>query len=72
QMARGKGVRMQKYKDGGIKDARVFNLEDGLSWQDSAGRTHLRTKNELKEWMGDRAQAGRMVPKGFPRSGRFS
>lgn len=72
QMARGKGVRMQRYKDGGIKDARVFNLEEGLSWQDSAGRTYLRSKDELKEWMGDRAQAGRMVPKGFPRGGRFS
>ncbi len=72
QMARGKGVRMQKYKDGGIRDTRVFNLEDGLSWQDSAGRTHIRTKDELKEWMGDRAQAGRLVPKGFPRGGRFS
>ncbi|MCP4072403.1 MAG: DNA topoisomerase IV subunit A [Hyphomicrobiales bacterium] len=72
RMARGKGVRMQKYKDGGIKDARVFDLDEGLSWQDSAGRTHIRSKDELKEWMGDRAQAGRLVPKGFPRGGRFS
>ena len=72
QMSRGKGVRMQKYKDGCIKDARVFKLEDGLTWQDSAGRTYLKAKDELREWMGDRAQAGRMVPKGFPRGGRFS
>jgi topoisomerase-4 subunit A len=71
QMARGKGVRMQKYKDGGIKDARVFDLEDGLTWRDSAGRTYTRSKVELKEWLGDRAQAGRMVPKGFPRGGKF-
>jgi topoisomerase-4 subunit A len=72
QMTRGKGVRMQKYKDGGIKDARVFKLDEGLTWQDSAGRTYVRDKDELREWLGDRAQAGRMVPKGFPRGGRFS
>jgi len=71
QMSRGKGVRLQKYKDGGIKDARVFNLADGLTWEDSAGRTHTRSKDELDEWLGDRAQAGRMVPKGFPRGGKF-
>ncbi|MCP4182131.1 MAG: DNA topoisomerase IV subunit A [Hyphomicrobiales bacterium] len=72
QMTRGKGVRLQKYKDGGIKDARVFKLDEGLTWQDSAGRTYVRGKDELREWLGDRAQAGRMVPKGFPRGGRFS
>ena len=71
EMTRGKGVRLQKYKDGGIKDARTFDLEDGLTWQDSAGRNHVKTKDELLEWMGERAQAGRMVPKGFPRNGKF-
>ena len=71
EMGRGKGVRLQKYKDGGVKDVRVFNLADGLSWEDSAGRTFTRSKDELTEWTGERAQAGRMVPKGFPRGGKF-
>ncbi|MEZ5811737.1 MAG: DNA gyrase C-terminal beta-propeller domain-containing protein, partial [Rhizobiaceae bacterium] len=71
EMARGKGVRLQKYKDGGVKDLKTFTLEDGLSWQDSADRTFTRPAAELGEWIGVRAAAGRMVPKGFPRSGRF-
>ena len=72
EMTRGKGVRLQRYKDGGIADVRCFTLADGLTWEDSAGRVHTRNAEELKEWMGDRAQAGRTVPKGFPRSGKFS
>ena len=71
EMTRGKGVRLQKYKDGGIKDAKVFVSTDGLSWSDSAARTHTREVGELKEYFGERAQAGRMVPKGFPRNGKF-
>ncbi|MGY5802598.1 DNA topoisomerase IV subunit A [Rhizobium sp. LEGMi12c] len=72
EMSRGKGVRLQKYKDGGISDIRCFVIADGLTWEDSAGRTFTKTKDELVEWLGDRAGAGRAVPKGFPRSGRFS
>ena len=72
EMTRGKGVRLQKYKDGGVSDARAFALEEGLSWEDSAGRTFTKDKDELAEWMGDRAAAGRIAPKGFPRSGKFS
>src|SRR5690606_3903342 len=71
EMARGKAVRLQKYKDGGVCDIKTFNLADGLTWQDSAERTFTRTKEELVEWMGARASAGRMVPKGFPRTGKF-
>lgn len=71
EMSRGKGVRLQKYKDGGIKDARTFKLEDGLVWQDSAERNHTKTKEDLFEYIGERAQAGRMAPKGFPRNGKF-
>ncbi|MEE9315091.1 MAG: DNA topoisomerase IV subunit A [Rhizobiaceae bacterium] len=71
EMGRGKGVRLQKYKDGGIKDAKPFTKSNGLSWTDSAARTHTRDVNELKEYVGERAQAGRMVPKGFPRNGKF-
>jgi topoisomerase-4 subunit A len=72
EMGRGKGVRLQKYKDGGIKDVRVFNKEDGLTWEDSAKRTHNRSMEELVEYSGERAQAGRVAPKGFPKNGRFS
>jgi topoisomerase-4 subunit A len=72
EMTRGKGVRIQKYKDGGIKDVTLFKLEDGLTWLDSSARAHNRSKEELIEYMGARAGAGRMVPKGFPRSGKFS
>ena len=72
EMARGKGVRLQRYKDGGVSDIRCFAIADGLTWDDSAGRNFVRSKEELVEWLGDRATAGRTVPKGFPRSGRFS
>ncbi|WP_018687556.1 DNA topoisomerase IV subunit A [Ahrensia kielensis] len=72
EMTRGKGVRLQKFKDGGIKDVTLFKLEEGLTWFDSSSRAHNRTKEELAEYMGARAGAGRMVPKGFPRSGKFS
>jgi topoisomerase-4 subunit A len=72
EMARGKGVRLQRYKDGGTIDARTFAIASGLTWQDSSGRTFTRLAAELDEWRSARATAGRMVPKGFPRSGRFS
>jgi topoisomerase-4 subunit A len=71
EMARGKGVRLQRYKDGGLSDIKTFALADGLTWQDSSGRTFTRPKEELAEWLGDRAQAGRLAPKGFPRTGKF-
>jgi topoisomerase-4 subunit A len=70
-MSRGKGVRLQKYKDGGISDARVFALKDGLTWKDSAGRTFTVVKPELNDWIGARAEAGRLPPKGFPKNNRF-
>jgi topoisomerase-4 subunit A len=70
EMSRGKGVRLQKYKDGGLSDIRAFRLKDGLTWTDSSGR--LFTVTDLAEWIGERAGAGRIVPKGFPRSNRFS
>ncbi|MBF9052512.1 DNA topoisomerase IV subunit A [Roseobacter sp. HKCCD9010] len=70
EMGRGKGVRLQKYKDGGLSDACAFALSEGLSWSDPAGRT--RTEADLTEWMGKRASAGRMAPRGFPRDNRFT
>lgn len=70
EMARGKGVRLQKYKDGSLSDLTTFSLAQGLSWKDPAGRT--RTETELGEWLGARASAGRMAPRGFPRENRFT
>ena len=72
EMTRGEGERLQRYKDGGISDIRCFAIDQGLTWEDSAGRLFTKTKDELVEWLGDRATAGRLVPKGFPRSGKFS
>jgi topoisomerase-4 subunit A len=70
EMARGKGVRLQKYKDGGLSDVTTFTRADGLSWKDPAGRT--RTQSDLAEWEGRRAGSGRMAPRGFPRDNRFT
>ncbi|NNE54167.1 MAG: DNA topoisomerase IV subunit A [Sulfitobacter sp.] len=70
EMGRGKGVRLQKYKDGGLSDATTFYSAEGLSWHDPAGRT--RTENDLVEWTGKRASAGRMAPRGFPRDNKFT
>jgi topoisomerase-4 subunit A len=69
EMARGAGVALQKYREGGLKDAKVFTFAEGLSWK-SGERT--RTETNLRDWVGERAQAGRMPPSGFPRSGKFS
>jgi topoisomerase-4 subunit A len=68
QMTRGRGVRLQKYKDGGLSDAKTFDAEDGLTWI-NAGRTF--TVKGFADWLGNRAQAGRMPPNGFPKSNRF-
>ncbi|MBB3949756.1 DNA topoisomerase IV subunit A [Aureimonas jatrophae] len=72
EMTRGKGVRLQRYKDGGLADLKTFRLADGLTWTDTAGRVFNRSEIELRDWYADRAQAGRLVPKGFPKSGRFT
>jgi topoisomerase-4 subunit A len=71
EMARGKGTRLQRYKDGGVSDAKVFAIADGLTWLDSAGRTFTVVKADLKDWIGNRAEAGRLPPKGFPKNNRF-
>ena len=70
EMSRGKGVRLQKYRDGGLSDARTFELSKGLAWLDPAGRT--RTVKELDNWQGSRATAGRMAPRGFPQGNKFT
>src|SRR6202049_4465622 len=71
EMGRGRGVRLQRYKDGGLSDIRAFDIDDGLSWTDSADRTTTLTKRDLSDWIGKRADAGRIAPKGFPKSNRF-
>ena len=69
EMPRGKGVKLQSYREGALRDAAVFNAEDGASWTDAAGRT--RVWADWRDWLGRRAGAGRLAPKGFPASKRF-
>ncbi|NIJ39989.1 topoisomerase-4 subunit A [Parvibaculum indicum] len=64
EMTRGKGVRLQRYKDGGLGDVKTFTLKQGLIAYDRSNRA--RTFDSLKDWLGQRAQAGRLPPKGFP------
>ena len=71
EMSRGKGMILQRFKGGGLSDVRVFKKADGLTWLDPAGRTFTLTWRELRDWLGVRAQAGRIAPKGFPRSNKF-
>ncbi|HWA44914.1 MAG TPA: DNA topoisomerase IV subunit A [Hypericibacter adhaerens] len=68
EMTRGRGVILQKYKDGGLSDVKSFRLKAGLTWR-SGDRS--RTETALKDWVGQRAQAGRLPPQGFPRSNKF-
>jgi len=72
EMARGSGVRLQRYKDGGLSDVKTFKGAEGLGWTDGAGRAFSMTLKELTDWRGNRADAGRLAPKGFPRSNKFS
>jgi topoisomerase-4 subunit A len=71
-MSRGSGVRLQRHRDGGLSDARVFHLADGLTWTDTSGRNWTVAKSDLGDWLGNRGDAGRLPPKGFPKSNRFS
>jgi len=72
ELPRGKGVRLQRYKEGGLSDLKIFAGDAGLTWLDSAGRTFTLKGEDLREWLGHRAEAGRLPPKGFPRSNRFT
>ncbi len=71
EMARGQGVTLQRYRDGGLSDAIAFRLEDGLSWALGGESGRVRTEPDLTSWRGARGAAGRMPPMGFPRSNRF-
>ncbi|TRD10631.1 DNA topoisomerase IV subunit A [Erythrobacter insulae] len=70
-MARGQGVMLQRYRDGGLSDAITFKLEDGLSWQMGGSGERTRTENEIWQWKVARSAAGRLPPQGFPKNNRF-
>ena len=70
ELDRGKGVRMQKLKDSILSDVITFQVEGGLEWKDSSGRKKV--EKDISNWIGKRAQAGKLVPKGFPRNARFN
>lgn len=69
EMARGKGVKIQSFGDGGLVDIKTFAKADGLTWIDTAGRQQ--SADDWKDWMGKRAQSGRLAPRGFNKNGRF-
>src|SRR4051794_38784135 len=71
EMSRGRGVRLQKYRDGGLSDITTFDSKQALTWRDSADREFSATMKELADWRGNRADAGRLPPKGFPKSNKF-
>ncbi|HMA55739.1 MAG TPA: DNA gyrase C-terminal beta-propeller domain-containing protein, partial [Pseudolabrys sp.] len=71
EMGRGRGVRLQRYKEKGLSDVTTFNGDDGLTWTDGAGRSFTLPMKELKDWCGNRADAGRIAPKGFPKNNKF-
>ena len=70
ELARGKGVRLQKFKDGELSDMVSFQEEEGLVWKDSSGRKKV--ERNISNWIGKRAQSGKIVPKGFPRNNKFN
>ena len=69
EMTRGRGVILQRHRLGGLVDAKVFRLAEGLTWRQ--GENRIRTETDLAPWRGARGAAGRSVPQGFPRSNRF-
>jgi topoisomerase-4 subunit A len=71
EMGRGRGVRLQRYKEKGLSDVTTFRADAGLSWTDTAGRSFTLPMKELKDWRGNRADAGRIAPKGFPKNNKF-
>jgi topoisomerase-4 subunit A len=71
RMARGQGVQMQRYRDGGLSDAVAFRMSDGLSWTMGGESGRTRTEADMTPWRVARGAAGRMPPVGFPRDNRF-
>jgi topoisomerase-4 subunit A len=71
EMARGQGVTLQRYRDGGLSDAITFTLAEGLSWTMGGESGRTRTENEIGMWKVARGAAGRLPPQGFPKDNRF-
>jgi topoisomerase-4 subunit A len=71
EMAKGQGVTLQRYKDGGLSDAKCFRLSEGLSWAMGGEGNRTRTETDLTQWRVARGAAGRLPPQGFPRNNRF-
>jgi topoisomerase-4 subunit A len=71
ELARGQGVQLQRYCDGGLADARTFRMEEGLSWAMGGDSGRTRSETDLTPWRAARGAAGRMPPTGFPRDNRF-
>jgi topoisomerase-4 subunit A len=72
ELARGQGVTLQRYRDGGLSDAVAFPLAEGLSWPLGGESGRVRTESDLSAWRAARGAAGRMPPIGFPRDNRFA
>ena len=72
ELARGQGVTLQRYRDGGLADATALRLEEGLSWALGGGSGRVRTETDLSPWRAARGAAGRLPPTGFPRNNRFT
>ncbi|ABC62539.1 DNA topoisomerase IV subunit A [Erythrobacter litoralis] len=70
-LARGQGVQLQRYRDGGLSDAKTFVLDQGLSWQMGGKGDRTRTETDIWQWKVARGGAGRLPPQGFPRDNRF-
>ena len=71
EMGRGQGVQLQRYRDGGLSDARTFPLAEGISWNMGGESGRTRTESDLIPWRAARGAAGRMAPNGFPKTNRF-
>ena len=70
EMARGRGVRLQKYTSAALSDVATFDFKAGLTWKDSSGREQSLSSKELSDWRGNRADAGRLAG-GLPKSNKF-
>jgi topoisomerase-4 subunit A len=71
EMGRGQGVQLQRYRDGGLSDAKTFRFAEGLSWGMGGATGRTRNETDLSPWRTARGAAGRMPPVGFPRDNKF-
>ena len=71
EMTRGRGVRLQRFKDGGLSDVKTFKAAEGLTWVDAGGRVFTQSMKELSAWRGNRGDAGRVRPDRFLTNNKF-